>query len=121
MRLTLCRWQRPDASRPVPRRSPSQRADKPEQLKEFAHRLDSWSESRSNKSIFESWMALSPRVRIAMGLAAIGFSVTGLYVADWLEKAYPNETARDVAPRPTMTHEAPQPRLFSISIVDRES
>jgi len=50
-----------------------------------------------------------------------GFSVTGLYVADWLEKAYPNETARDVAPRPTMTHEAPQPRLFSISIVDRES
>ena len=33
----------------------------------------------------------------------------------------PNETARDVAPRPTMTHEAPQPRLFSISIVDRES
>ena len=74
--------------------------------------------------------ALSPRVRIAMGLAAIGtcrlptyagFSVTGLYVADWLEKAYPNETARDVAPRPTMTHDAPQPRLFSISIVDRES
>lgn len=58
MRLTLCRWQRPDASRPVPRRSPSQRADKPEQLKEFAHRLDSWSESRSNKSIFESWMGM---------------------------------------------------------------
>ena len=65
-----------------------------------------------------------------MGLAAIGtcrlptyagFSVTGLYVADWLEKAYPSETARDVAPRPTMTHEATQPRLFSISIVDRES
>ena len=65
-----------------------------------------------------------------MGLAAIGtcrlptyagFSVTGLYVADWLEKAYPNGATPDVAPRPTMTHDASQPRLFSISIVDRES
>lgn len=41
-------------------------------------------------------------------------------MADWLEKSYPNETRQDVAPRPQLTQEAHQPRLFSISIVDRE-
>lgn len=55
---TLRLFQRLDASRPVPRRPQPQRENKPEQLKEFAHRLDSWSESRSNKSIFESWMGM---------------------------------------------------------------
>lgn len=54
------------------------------------------------------------------------FSLGGLYVADYLEKAYPEHNNRTSAPedRGIEPHLAQPteggPRLFSISVVDRE-
>jgi len=50
-------------TQPVPRKQRMQRladtahTDEPrERLKDFARRVDTWSEKRSNKSFYESWM-----------------------------------------------------------------
>lgn len=104
-----------------------------ERLKNIARRVDTWSEKRSNKTIYESWMgmynclikAIAPRTRIVIGLVALGFSFAGLYVADWLEDTYPERNHRSGgAPSqpqlqgPTTSDES-KPRFFSISVVDR--
>lgn len=127
------------AAQPVSRTQRMQRlaethTDEPrERLKDFARRVDTWSEKRTNKSFYESWMgaysdltgALSPRTRIVMGLVALGFSLSGLYVADWLEDKYPERNHRSsTAPSEPRLRggdhgDEKKPRFFSISVVDR--
>ena len=159
---------REDVSRPVPRTQRMQRLDRapmpstpptdgPDRLKQFAHRLDSWSEARSNKSILESWMCTYTTIhsyhhtysRLRSDFApcshrygprgyryayihkmfitdTLGFSITGLYVADWLEDKYPetgNASRAQSRTGPqlsrTSANDEHTPRFFSISIVDR--
>lgn len=159
---------REDVSRPVPRTQRMQRLDRapmpstpptdgPDKLKQFAHRLDSWSEARSNKSILESWMCTYTTIhsyhhtysRLRSDFApcshrygprgyryayihkmfitdTLGFSITGLYVADWLEDKYPetgNASRAQSRTGPqlsrTSANDEHTPRFFSISIVDR--
>lgn len=60
-----------------------------------------------------------------MGLVAFGFSLTGLYVADWLEDKYPERNNKPTASSsvPQLQEREPgekdRPRFFSISVVDR--
>ncbi|WFD29555.1 hypothetical protein MSPP1_000564 [Malassezia sp. CBS 17886] len=117
------------ASRPVPRSQRVQRMEtaaqdeKLEKLRRASDRVNRWSETRNKKTVWESWLAIPPRTRRALGLGAIAFSLGGIYVADWLEKTYPDRAQpRDSAHvEPQLGDEtARAPQLFSISVVDRK-
>ncbi|KAI3627313.1 hypothetical protein CBS14141_001314 [Malassezia furfur] len=107
----------PGASTPVSRTQRLQRLEKntskgpetpEERLRRLARRVDTWTESRSDKSIWQSWMS---------------FSLGGLYIADYLEKQYPARNNRGVihdASQPHMQGQGDSPRFFSISVVDHK-
>ncbi|WFD46386.1 hypothetical protein GLX27_001021 [Malassezia furfur] len=122
----------PGASTPVSRTQRLQRLEKntskgpetpEERLRRLARRVDTWTESRSDKSIWQSWMSIAPKTRITLGLGAIAFSLGGLYIADYLEKQYPARNNRGVihdASQPHMQGQGDSPRFFSISVVDHK-
>ncbi|WFC97923.1 hypothetical protein MYAM1_000643 [Malassezia yamatoensis] len=95
-----------------------------ERLRRLAKNVDTWTESRSDKSIWQSWLAIAPKTRIMLGLGALAFSFGGLYLADYLEKQYPvhnNRTTLHNTSKPQLQDgDENSPRLFSISVVDHK-
>ncbi|PKI83262.1 hypothetical protein MVES_003030 [Malassezia vespertilionis] len=117
--------------KPVSRAQRMQRIEQDDALQEHPHerlrrlskRIDTWGEERNGKSIWQSWLAISPRTRIVLGLGAVG----GLYLADWLEKKYPSgnnkRSTQEPSLRPQIPHEdsaSRTPKFFSISVVDHK-
>ncbi|KAK9696695.1 hypothetical protein K7432_012325 [Basidiobolus ranarum] len=46
----------------------------------------------NNKSLWQSYKSLSPRLRLGLGLFGIAFSFAGIYVSDRLEEKKPQDS-----------------------------
>ncbi|CAD6919671.1 unnamed protein product [Tilletia laevis] len=77
----------------------------------------------SKKTIWQSWLALRPSVRMAMGISVAAFAVLGMVTADKLQASYPAENTDN--PSQTQGSSADdtgadgRPRKFGIRVLDR--
>ncbi|KDN53619.1 hypothetical protein K437DRAFT_252985 [Tilletiaria anomala UBC 951] len=70
----------------------------------------------TKKSIWQSWLALPPRVRMAFGTIFGAGCVGGLFISDKLEECFPAESP---STSPGGRKER-KPRLFAVSVVDKD-